>query len=306
MCCLFGLADPRGTLSPRQKNRLLSSLATAAEARGTDATGIAYNSGGQLCIYKRPWPGHFMRFRVPAEPRVIIGHTRMTTQGSALRPWNNHPFRGDADGQAFALAHNGIIHNDTDLRRQLSLPDTRIETDSYIAVQLIEQKRALTFDSLRYMAEQVQGSFCFTVLDAKDNLYFVKGDNPLCLYHFPERGLYVYASTEEILKRALDMARLPLGKPMRVSLDCGEILAIDTNGNEERSAFNDAHLFQHSLFWPYDWHGLELNTPPKKTHLDEIKAVVQAFGYAPEEIDRLVKMGFTVDELEELLYCGEL
>ena len=306
MCCLFGLADPRGTLSPRQKNRLLSSLATAAEARGTDATGIAYNSSGQLCIYKRPWPGHFIRFRVPADARVIIGHTRMTTQGSALCPWNNHPFRGDADGLPFALAHNGIIHNDTDLRRQLSLPNTRIETDSYIAVQLIEQKRALTMESLRYMAEQVQGSFCFTVLDAKDNLYFAKGDNPLCLYHFPERGLYVYASTEEILKRALDMARLPLGKPMRVSLDCGEIFRIDAKRNEERSAFNDAHLGRHSLFWPYDWHGLDLDIPAKKTHLDEIKSVAQAFGYAPEEIDRLVKLGFTEDELEELLYCGEL
>ena len=68
MCCLFGLADPRSTLSPRRKNRLVSALATAAEARGTDATGIAYNSGGQLCIYKRPWPGHFMRFRVLQTP----------------------------------------------------------------------------------------------------------------------------------------------------------------------------------------------------------------------------------------------
>ncbi len=136
--------------------------------------------------------------------------------------------------------------------------------------------------------------------------YFVMGDNPLCLYHFPERGLYVYASTEEILKRALDMARMPLGKPTRVSLDCGEILRIDATGNEERSTFNDAHLLQRSLYWPYDWHGLELDTFPKKTHLDEIKSVAQAFGYAPEEIDRLVNLGFTADELEELLYCGEL
>ena len=48
------------------------------------------------------------------------------------------------------------------------------------------------------MAEEVEGSFCFTVLDRKDNLYFVKGDNPLCLYHYPELGLYLYASTEEI------------------------------------------------------------------------------------------------------------
>ena len=58
MCCLFGLMDHRGVLTVKQKNRMLSALATAAEARGTDATGIAYNSGGSMCIYKRPWPGH--------------------------------------------------------------------------------------------------------------------------------------------------------------------------------------------------------------------------------------------------------
>ena len=44
MCCLFGIYDYRGRLTASQKRRLLSALATASEARGTDATGIAYNS----------------------------------------------------------------------------------------------------------------------------------------------------------------------------------------------------------------------------------------------------------------------
>ena len=305
MCCLFGLMDHRGVLTVKQKNRMLSVLATAAEVRGTDATGIAYNSGGKLCIYKRPWPGHFMHFRVPADARVIIGHTRMTTQGSAMRSCNNHPFPGRAGAMPFALAHNGMIHNDLTLRRELSLPSTRIETDSYIAAQLLEKKRALTFDSLRYMAEQVQGSFCFTVLDAEDTVYFVKGDNPLCIYRF-QNGLYIYASTESILKHGLQLARMTLGKAEEIDLLCSEILRVDQSGREERSVFNDAHLFRRSLYWPYDWHGLELDVTPKKTHLDDIKSVAKAYGYAPEQIDRLSELGFTTDELEELLYCGEL
>ncbi len=305
MCCLFGLMDYRSILTVRQKNRMLSALATAAGARGTDATGIAYNSGGKLCIYKRPWPGHFMRFRVPADARVITGHTRMTTQGSAMHSCNNHPFPGSTGTIQFALAHNGMIHNDHSLRKRLALPGTRIETDSYIAVQLLEKKRALTFDSLRYMAERVQGSFCFTVLGADNTVYFVKGDNPLAIYRF-QNGLYLYASTESILKHALELARLSLGRYEEIDLLCGEILRIDQTGTEERSVFNDAHLFLHSLYWPYDWHGLESNVTPKKTHLDEIKSVAKAFGYEPKEIDRLAQLGFTADELEEFLYCGEL
>lgn len=44
MCCLFGLIDYRGTLTAKQKTRLIRELSIAAEVRGTDATGIAYNT----------------------------------------------------------------------------------------------------------------------------------------------------------------------------------------------------------------------------------------------------------------------
>ena len=52
-----------------------------------------------------------------------------------------------------------------ELRKEKNLPDTHIETDSYIAVQFIEQQCSLNFDSLKNMAETVQGNFTFTVLD---------------------------------------------------------------------------------------------------------------------------------------------
>lgn len=49
------------------------------------------------------------------------------------------------------------------------------------------------------MAKTVKGSFSFTVLDEQNNLYFVRGDNPLCIIHYPKPGLYWYASTAQIL-----------------------------------------------------------------------------------------------------------
>ena len=290
---------------------MLSVLASACEARGTDATGIAYNVGGTLRIYKRPAPAHRLRFRVPDTARIILGHTRMTTQGSAKRNYNNHPFLGVAGKDVFALAHNGMLHNDITLRKGLHLPKTKIQTDSYIAVQLIEQKKALNFDSLKYMAEEVEGSFTFTVLDCRDRLYIVKGDNPLCLLHFPSLGLYLYASTEEILRRALSQMDLGAYKSCRIPLDCGEILRIDRDGALTRSEFDDYRLFtrwQASL-WDIPrrrlWEGVRVS-PASESYLAEIKSVASAFGYAPEEIDRLSEMGFSPEELEEFLYCGEL
>ena len=188
MCCLFGLMDYRHALPVKQKNQIISALASAAEARGTDATGVAYNSGGKLRIYKRPIPGHQMRFRIPRDASVIIGHTRATTQGTASRNSNNHPFEGHVPSGSFAFTHNGVLFNDQSLRRDLHLPRTKIETDSYIGVQLIEQKGTLDFSSLGYVAEQVEGSFTFALLDDRNSVYLVKGDSPICVYHYPTWG----------------------------------------------------------------------------------------------------------------------
>ena len=308
MCCLFGIHDYGHSLTQKQKNRLLSILGTACEARGTDATGIAYNAGNKLCIYKRPRPARWMRFQVPAEADVIMGHTRMTTQGNERKNHNNHPFPGFVNGHQFALAHNGVLHNDLLLRKQYKLPATKIETDSYIATQLIEDRGELTFESLQTMAEKLEGSFAFTVLSDKDELYFIKGDNPICLYHYPERGLYVYASTEEILRTALQRLPFSLGTPVRVVLTCGDILQIDKHGHQDRSNFDTSKLFRrmYEPWMDFGFHSVVSSdsTGGKDSYLDDLKSIAIFYGFYPEEIDRLIADGFTTDDIEEMLYCG--
>ena len=243
MCCLFGLIDYRNTLTAKEKNRTIHSLATAAEARGTDAAGIAYCSRGEIQVYKRPVPGHCLRARLPKNVSVIMGHTRLTTQGSAKKNFNNHPFRATAGKTSFALAHNGIIYNDLELRRKEKLPRTKIRTDSYVAVQLLEQSGKLDFGSLKNMAEQLEGTFTITALSQQDELFFVKGNNPLCIFHFPQQGIYIYASTEEILQKALNRAKLRLGKMERVRIYSGEILSINAQGKVSRGEFDDSSLY---------------------------------------------------------------
>ena len=140
MCCLFGLYDYGKSLSATQKSKIISALAVAAEARGTDAAGIAYLSGSHLSIYKCPLPAHRLRFRIPAAANVVMGHTRMTTQGSSHRNYNNHPFYGQTGSTYFALAHR----NDRSLQVQKKLPVSKIETDSYVIVQLLERQASWT------------------------------------------------------------------------------------------------------------------------------------------------------------------
>ena len=303
MCCLFGMLDVNHRFSSKKKSRIVSALAIASEARGTDATGIAYNANGSLHIYKRPVPAHKLRFHIPGEATFVMGHTRMTTQGSAKRLENNHPFRGKADTKAFALAHNGVLYNDHWLRQTEHLPATTIETDSYVAVQLIEQTGTLSFESLKHMAELVEGSFNFSVLDAENTLYLIKGDNPLCLYHFCDIGLYLYASTEEILTKALLNLRMDLGIPRRIHVDDGEILKISPNGSITRSTFR---MHETSLLRYYSYHWPPHDSPaPKQSKSNYRKQIVdfgRELGVSVQELNHLARSGVSDLDLENAIF----
>lgn len=120
----------------------------------------------------------------------------------------------------------------------------QIETDSYIAVHLLEQQGKLNFDSLKNMAELVQGSFCFTALDENNTLYLVKGSNPMCLLHFAELGLYIYASTESILKKALQKSGFHKYRFEVLHVEEGTILKIDRYGFLTCSTFEVQENFR--------------------------------------------------------------
>jgi len=301
MCCLFGMIDYCHSLTGKQKAKVIHTLATASEARGTDATGIAYNSGGKLHVYKRPLPGHMLPLHIPNDAAVVMGHARMTTQGDGKRNYNNHPFPGRAGRTAFALAHNGVLYNDRTLRKALKFPRTNIETDSFVAVQLLQQKDTLNFDSLKYMAETVEGSFSFTVLDGRDNLYFVKGDSPLCICHFPRLGLYLYASTGQILMDALGHIPYLLCKTEQVSISGGDLLMVAPDGRQKRSTFKFDDPFSFGRF-NCRWYNPRQSIEDDYTR--DLKSVAGAYGISPDQIDLLLAAGFTHEDIEDYLYGG--
>ena len=301
MCCLFGMIDYKHTLTVGEKNHILAVLSKECEARGTDASGIAYRHDGQLRIFKRPLPAGKMMWKVKADSSVVMGHTRMTTQGSEKFNRNNHPFRGNAGNQQFALAHNGMLYNDKSLRLEHDLPKSEIETDSYIAVQLIEKSGEVTFPTLTDMAEKLEGSFTITVLDAQDNLYFIKGSNPMCIYHWKEHGLYLYASTEEILKAALKKITLRLGWYKKIPIESGEILRIDKHGE-----LQSCHFHMQPMFVPYSLTAWYEEISSESAYISALKSLSGSFGYTADEIDDLLEAGITPEEIEDwFYYCGE-
>lgn len=288
MCALFGLNDYGNRFSAKQRTKIISILSEECEVRGTDATGIAYNSNGKLHIFKRAVPAHKMRYRLPENANIIMGHTRMTTQGSEKFNYNNHPFFGTANGVNFALAHNGVLHNDRLLRIAENLPETHIQTDSYVAVQLIEKENTLCSESLKNMAEKTEGSFCYTVLSDRNELYIVKGNNPIALCK--SDGFYIYASTEEIMRKALQ--RLNLSRFSRVNINCGDIIKLYSNGAVEIRHFD----------FRDDFYGRYL-PEPDDSYLEELAFI---YGMETEDISTLLEFGYDVFDIEEILGCPEI
>ena len=298
MCSLFGFLDYQGIIPHKVLRKLCQSLAVEAEERGKDASGISYVRDGQIVIYKRPKAAHKLHFNPPDGTRAILGHTRMTTQGSEKNNANNHPFYGKTGDTNFAFAHNGIIYNDKELRKEKQLPVTAIETDSYVAVQLIESQHHLDFESLRYMAEEVQGSFTFSILDQNNNLYLVKGSNPLCLLHFKSLGLYVYASTESIMKNALKRVGLHKFASEHIEADEGDIIKIDSYGNITRSQFTPAPTYSHfsrCKWWYGDYEDYFT------TYEETLVEMAHLFGADENDVIMLLDYGYSADEVGDLL-----
>lgn len=297
MCALFGWLDYKGIVPYKTLKKLTQALANAAEERGTDASGISYVNDGKVTIFKRPKPAHRVHFNAPDETRVIMGHTRMTTQGNEKHNFNNHPFPGHAD-RDFAFAHNGVLYNDLTLRKEKKLPETHIETDSYVAVQLIEQQGRLDFDSLKSMAETVSGNFTFTALDEYNSLYIIKGNNPMCLLHFAELGLYVYASTESIMAKALKKVGFTKLACEKIQTEEGDILKININGYITRSQFEVKNNFgKHSwVNWYYD-----SEDDYYTQHEELLLELCGYYGVDEDDIILLLDYGYTADEIEDML-----
>ncbi|MEE5994465.1 MAG: class II glutamine amidotransferase [Oscillospiraceae bacterium] len=304
MCAIFGFLDYKGILSNTMHKKLINALAVNAEIRGTDATGISYINDGKLVTFKKAKPAHKVKLYFPAGTKAVIGHTRFTTQGSEKHNYNNHPFEGKTDGCFFALAHNGVLHNDKELKSKYNFPETEIETDSYVAVQLLEHQNAVDFDTIKNVAETVQGSFMFTILKNDNTLFLVKGSNPIAIYHFPEYGLYVYASTKEILEMALLESGFAKCKHERIVLNEGDILKISADGKIEKSQFE----VQEDFFTPYRWHDYydwceycDAEIEEDDVILDDIAFLCYCFGVSEADIETLLDYGYTLAEIEDLL-----
>jgi glucosamine--fructose-6-phosphate aminotransferase (isomerizing) len=293
-------------------------------SRGTDSTGIAYVQDKLLQNHKEPRAADEVTFAIPKATEAVMIHTRLGTVGDSEKNFNNHPFFGQTqNGSRFALAHNGVIHNADELRNEFNLPNTEIRTDSYVAVQLLNQETEISFDTLGKMAEKIQGPFVFTVLQEDGTLWVLRGDNPLSMLQFPLKDdIIIYGSTDEILYSALigtvffdDIQRAIDGDSnavQRINIEKGQILKIQADGKKEYGSFNyipyiyDKYVNRRFLTYHSIFDSPTLINPEKVDEAERInilRTVAHVYGYSSSDVDDLLLAGFSPDEIEDELFC---
>ena len=146
------------------------------------------------------------------------------------------------------------------------------------------------------MAEKVEGSFVFTVLDKDNSIWFVVGDNPLCVMFYD--SYLIYASTQEILCKAIKKLKLKAPTDILEPKE-GEILKIDRAGQLTTGSFTPHTTFER--WWrkyPY-YRSYYEDTP---INYDDLFSVAKAFGVSADEIQALLDYGCSEEEIEEMLY----
>ena len=149
------------------------------------------------------------------------------------------------------------------------------------------------------------GSYTFSILDADNNLWLVKGSNPLHLIHFPDLQLYVYASTQEIMNKALKTVRLKKFRYTVIESHEGDILLIDCCGNIQRSKFtpkeDDWHGFRCFSSGLYGWDSIAPADDPLDDSYAALIELCGYFGVDEDDVMYLFEMGYSLAEIEEMI-----
>lgn len=314
MCGLFGYINTNNS----KVGDLADDLAVVSAVRGEDATGVAFLQGKELKVQKAALAAYEFIMPKYKGMKVLMGHTRMTTSGAAKYNKNNHPFMGKCkNGKRFALAHNGYLWGVENTRIRLGLPDTAIETDSYLAVQLLETQDEISFKSLKYMAENIYGVFTITVLDHKNNLWVVRQDNPFSIMELD--GVLIYASTDEILLKALLDSVFKdrildsfkgQEAPKILTPERGEIWCISPTGNITKDKFKSySYSSNYSYAQDYYYYSDYYTKPIDEDSTDGMALYTSMLyseagrqGVTKEDINLLLDWGYSGIEVEDAIF----
>jgi glutamine---fructose-6-phosphate transaminase (isomerizing) len=243
MCGIFGIVDFRKN---RNKERILRDMVNESCRRGTDAAGVGIFGFGKGIIIKKEGSGkkllesdEFIKTIVPLvyESKVIIGQTRLATNGSPKLFINNQPF-GD---NKFCLVHNGIIVNAGELAKKYKI--FKKQSDSKILYEIIKkesQRLGSTREAIVKISGEMAGTMNIVIVSKDKNKIMINtATNNGSLYIGVGEKMMILASEEIFLKRVAVKNNLDI-KIIKIKAKTG--MEIDERGNKINYLLNESKV----------------------------------------------------------------
>ena len=173
------------------------------EYRGYDSAGIAISNCEQIKIIKSE--GKIVnlenKLSIDITGNVGIGHTRWATHGKPTE-LNAHPHT--SKGKRVILAHNGIIENYIEIKKELQFFGYKFysDTDTEVAANLLDfyyEKTKSPVDAINKFVGKVSGSYALAIMfdDRKNEIYAVRKDSPIIIGK-GQNGTYLCSDTHSI------------------------------------------------------------------------------------------------------------
>lgn len=195
MCGIGGYYQTGNTENaPKWAKPALRKMWNSLQSRGTDASGVAYESPSGIRHVKTDKPayelsslGMGLAFGMNRTPRWVMLHTRASTHGKPERNRNNHPLMGSK----LALCHNGVVYNkDNVLRKYNTSPKREVDTEAILV--------ALKNGGIDAVAGHVEGSISISWAKGKTMYLWTNGMSPLVIGEL-FNGDFMYSSTDNHL-----------------------------------------------------------------------------------------------------------
>ncbi len=219
MCGIFGIISTGKTRCPGSlARRLVESFYDLSESRGKEAAGAALLLGDRIEVVKAPVRGRdFLALRESkpildclvsalggGDPVVLIGHTRMVTNGGDHVHGNNQPV---IKSELVAI-HNGIIVNEQELWARLPDEQREFEVDTEILLALVARQMRNgcgLSDSVSAGMRELKGANSIALMSSRyDGLVLATANGSMFLAHDEVVGVTVFASERSILERIID------------------------------------------------------------------------------------------------------
>ena len=263
MCGIYGVIPLKG-MSVRKAvlRQVLKNLARCSQARGTHATGYAFTSSQGVEVFKHNVSAEtfFTLDNYKSVVRTgfnqknlfsVIGHTRHQTKGSHTNTNNNHPIlTGDIVG-----VHNGMIHNDDEIFRQLDEKSegeikriAQVDSEAIFALinyyaknhkfpekvtgsKMIGHVSNPTSRAIARAGSELTGSFACACVDAENPsaVWLFRGNGPINVKHYKKEGLVLFASVENYITKSVDVFNF--SEPENINIETQSGICINASVN---------------------------------------------------------------------------